>query len=148
MNRVPRYFSWPRRKFFKESQPFYIYNQVLWQLCRWINVIFPKRSIGSKDSSSRKLLTKLPSSFVDCSAFQVALVVKNPFAKAGDREIWVWSLGWEDPLEEGMVTHSSILAWSIPWTEERGGLQSKGSQRVGHDWSDSTHACADSKRRY
>ena len=43
------------------------------------------------------------------------------------------SLGWQDPLEEGMATHSSILAWRIPWTEEPGGLQSKGWQRVGHD---------------
>ena len=43
------------------------------------------------------------------------------------------SLGWEDPLEEGMVTHSSILDWKIPWTEEPGGLQSLGSQRVRHD---------------
>ena len=42
-------------------------------------------------------------------------------------------LGWEDPLEEGMATYSSILAWRIPWTEEPGGLQSMGSQRVGHD---------------
>ena len=49
-------------------------------------------------------------------------------------ETWVWSLGWEDPLEEGIATHSSILAWRIPWTEEPGGLQSMGSQRVGHDW--------------
>ena len=45
----------------------------------------------------------------------------------------VRSLGWEDPLEEGMATHSSILAWRIPWTEEPGGLQSMGSQRVRHD---------------
>ena len=43
----------------------------------------------------------------------------------------VQSLGWEDPLEEGMVTHSSFLAWKIPWTEEPGGLQSMGSQKVG-----------------
>ena len=42
-------------------------------------------------------------------------------------------LGWEDSLEEGMATHSSILAWRIPWTEESGGLQSRGSQRVRHD---------------
>ena len=49
-------------------------------------------------------------------------------------ETWVWSLGWEDPLEEGMATHSSILAWRIPWTEEPGGLQSMGSQGVRHDW--------------
>ena len=46
--------------------------------------------------------------------------------------MWVRSLGWEDPLEKGMTTHSSILAWRIPWTEEPGGLQSVGSQRVRH----------------
>ena len=44
------------------------------------------------------------------------------------RETWVRSLGWEDPLEEGMATHSSVLAWRVPWTEEPGGLQSMGSQ--------------------
>ena len=47
-------------------------------------------------------------------------------------ETQVQSLGWEDPLEKGMATHSSILAWRIPWTEEFGGLQSMGSQQVGH----------------
>ena len=46
------------------------------------------------------------------------------------------SLGWENPLAKGMATHSSILAWRIPWTEKTGGLQSMGSQRVAHDWSD------------
>ena len=50
--------------------------------------------------------------------------------------MWVWFLGWEDPLEEGMETHSSLLAWRIPWTEEPGSLQSIGSHRVGHNWSD------------
>ena len=49
------------------------------------------------------------------------------------QEARVRSLGWEDPLEEGMVTHSSILAWRIPWTEEPGGLQSVGSHRGGQD---------------
>ena len=48
---------------------------------------------------------------------------------------WVRSLGWENPLEKEMATHSSILAWRIPWTEEPGGLQSTGSQRVGHNWA-------------
>ena len=48
-------------------------------------------------------------------------------------ETWVQSLGQEDPLEEEMATHSSILAWKIPWTEEPGRLQSMGSKRVGHD---------------
>ena len=52
------------------------------------------------------------------------------------QETWVQSLGQLDPLEEGMGTHSSILAWRIPQTEESGGLQSVGSQRVGHKWSD------------
>ena len=61
----------------------------------------------------------------------VTQMVKNPPAMW---EIWVQSLGWEDPLEEGMATHSSILAWRIPWTEKPGGLQSMGSQRVGHNW--------------
>ena len=49
------------------------------------------------------------------------------------QEVWVQSLGWEDPLEKGMATHSSILAWEILWSEEPGRLQSMGSQRVRHD---------------
>jgi len=60
----------------------------------------------------------------------VAQMVKNPPAM---QEIWVKPLGWEDLLEEGITTHSRILAWRIPWTEEPGGLQSMGLQRVGHD---------------
>ena len=59
-----------------------------------------------------------------------AQLVKNLHAV---QETWVLSLGQEDPLEKGMTTHSSILAWRIPWTEEPGGLQPTGSQRVGHD---------------
>ena len=58
------------------------------------------------------------------------LVAKNLPAT---QEMQVRSLGWEDPLEKEMTTHSSILAWEIPWTNEPGGLQSGGSQRVGHD---------------
>ena len=53
------------------------------------------------------------------------------------RETRVQSLGWEDLLEKAMATHSSILAWKIPWTEEPGRLQSMGLQRVGHDWATS-----------
>ena len=52
---------------------------------------------------------------------------------------WVRSLDWEDPLEAGMATHSSILAWRIPWTEEPGGLKSMGLQRVGHDRATKHH---------
>ena len=59
--------------------------------------------------------------------------MKNPPAMQETQGTRVQSLGWEDPLEEGMATHSSILVWRIPWTEEPGRLQSMGSQRVGHD---------------
>ena len=55
------------------------------------------------------------------------------------QETWVRSLGQEDPLEKEMATHTSILAWRIPWTEEPGRLQSMGSQRVRHDWATSLH---------
>ena len=54
-------------------------------------------------------------------------------------ETQVQALGWEDPLEKEMATHSSILAWKIPWTEEPGELQFMGSQRVGHNWATNTH---------
>ena len=60
----------------------------------------------------------------------MAQTVKNPLAM---QETWVQSLGWGDPLEEGRATHSSILAWRIPWTEEADELQSMGLQGVGHD---------------
>ena len=60
----------------------------------------------------------------------VAQMVKNLLAV---QETLVRSLGWEDPLEEGMETPSSTLAWRIPWTEEHGGLQSMVLQRIGHD---------------
>ena len=55
------------------------------------------------------------------------------------QETQVWSLGREDLLEKGMAIHSSILVWRIPWTEEAGGLQSMGSQRVRHDWVTNIH---------
>ena len=57
-------------------------------------------------------------------------MVKNLLAMGESR---VQSLGWEDPLEKEMATHSSILAWRIPWTEEPSRLQSEGLQRIGHD---------------
>ena len=66
----------------------------------------------------------------------VAQMVKNAPAM---RVTWVRFLGWEDPLEMGMATYSSILAWRIPWTEEPGRLQSMGSQRVRRDWGTFTY---------
>ena len=62
----------------------------------------------------------------------VAQMVKDPSAM---QETWVPPQGWEDPLEKGMATHSSILAWEIPWTEEPGGLQFRDLQRVGLVWA-------------
>ena len=59
--------------------------------------------------------------------------VKNPPAMQKLQEIWVRSLGWEDPLVKGMATRPSILAWRVPWTEDFGRLQSMGSQRVRYD---------------
>ena len=70
------------------------------------------------------------------SGFPGSSVVKNLSVM---QEMQVWFLGWKDPLEEGLATHSSILAWEIPCTEEPGGLQSLGSQRVEHNWVPSTH---------
>ena len=62
------------------------------------------------------------------------------------QEIQVQSLGWEDPLEKGMATHSSILAWRISWTVDPGGLQSRELQRVGHDRATNTHTYTNMKR--
>ena len=63
---------------------------------------------------------------------------KESAASVGDHKRSVWSLGWEDPLEEEMATWYSILVGIIPWTEEPGGLQSMGLQRVGHNWAHSS----------
>ena len=65
---------------------------------------------------------------------QVALWQRISMSMQETQEMWVWSLGWENPPEEEMATPSSILAWKIQWTEEPVGLQSVGSQRVGHGW--------------
>ena len=83
---------------------------------------------------TKKLPTHPPSGKIPyklmCWVSLVAQKVKNLPAM---QETWVQSLGREDPLEKGMATHSSILAWRIPWTKEPGGLQFMGLQRVGHD---------------
>ena len=63
----------------------------------------------------------------------MSLVAQTGKHLSTTQEIWVRSLGWEDPLEKEVAIHSSTIAWKIPWTEEPGRLQSMGSQRVGHD---------------
>ena len=73
-------------------------------------------------------------SILDCRSHptRASLVAQSVKNLPAAQETWVRSLGWDDPLEK-MATHSSILAWQTPWTEDPGGLQSMGSQRVGHD---------------
>ena len=75
-------------------------------------------------------------------------VVKSPSVMLEQQEMQVQSLGREDPLEKGMATHSSILAWRTPWTEDPGGLQSIGLQRVGRDRSDLAHTHTREHVRY
>ena len=70
---------------------------------------------------------------------------KEPARDAGTQ---LWYLGWEYPLEEEMTTHSSNLAWRLPWAEESGRLQSMGSQRIGHDWVTNTHTQVDASDRH
>ena len=84
----------------------------------------------------------LSSSFCSCS--KASLMVQMVMNLPAMHKTWVWSLGWEDPLEKGMVTHSSILAWRIPGTEEPGGQQSMGSQRVRYNWMTNTKEQKDS----
>ena len=69
--------------------------------------------------------------------FFTSLVAQTVKRLPATQKTWVQSLGWEDPLEKEMATHSSSLAWKIPWTEEPGTLQSMGLKRVGHDWATS-----------
>ena len=72
-----------------------------------------------------------------CHELIASLVAQRLKHLPAMRETWVWFLGQENPLEKEMATHSSILAWRIAWTEEPGGLQSTGSQRVRHKWATS-----------
>ena len=100
-------------------------NKFCW-LCLWL-LGTPVQFLGWEVRLEKGYSYPLRSSW----ASLVAQMVKNPPAMW---ETWVWSLGWEDPLEEDMAIHSSVLAWRIPWTEKLGGLQSTVLQRVGHDW--------------
>ena len=84
-----------------------------------------------------KLTIKIMTVFLYYIVFWASLVAQRLEHLPAMQETWVWSLGREDPLEKEMATHSSILAWRIPWTEELGGVQSTGSQRVRLDWATS-----------
>ena len=89
----------------------------------------------------RQSLQKLSQCFAHSKHSRASQVAQWERIHLSMKEIWVQTLSQEDPLEEEMATHSSILAWRMPWTEEPGGLQSMGSQRVGYDWATKhTHA--------
>ena len=77
--------------------------------------------------------TKIPKLLVMAWETQIAQQVKNLLAMQKTQEMWLQSLDQEDALEEGVATHSHILAWRVPWTEEPSGLQSIGSHRVRHN---------------
>ena len=115
---------------FNETNPyelkrisFYLTNQA-WEYDEFSDEIWPR---------SCKLRTNWRfDRTYDRWASLVAQTVKNLPAV---QETWVWSLGWEDPLEKEMATHCSIVVWEIPWTKEPGGLQTMGSQRIRYNWA-------------
>ena len=98
----------------------------------WLSVVFFVL-VRNLLSFLDRLITFLP----NFGASLVAQVIKSLPAMW---ETEVWSLGWEDLLQKEMATHSSILAWKIPWTKEPRGLQSMGTQRIIHNWATNTHS--------
>ena len=97
----------------------------------WVQL--PQQTMNLK---TKGLVFIIPNIIHIClGASGVAQIVDNLLAM---QETWVWSLFWDDPLEKGMATHSSILYWRIPWTEEPDELQSMRSQRVRHNWGTNT----------
>ena len=117
----------------------------VWSLRIWStkNGLFQAKNLRSFYSSREEITREWTSRNKTCIAespfdsvrvFQVIQWWTNHLLMQEALEMPVQSLGWEDPLEEGMATHSSILAWRIPWTEEPGVLRPVGSQRIGHVW--------------
>ena len=104
--------------------------RILWQACYSLASI-PQIWEFVEISCCLLLLCVLAACLFNSRASLMAQMVKNLPAV---QKTWIWFLGWKDPLQKGMATHSSILAWRIPWTKEPCGLQFMGLQRVGHDW--------------
>ena len=102
------------------------------QICSRIEDIWKFQKVGMQKELKTRRVVASPYVFW---GYPSGSAVKNPAMQ----ETQVWSLGWKDLLEEEMATHSSILTWRIPWTEEPGRLQCMGSQRIGHDCSDWAH---------
>ena len=113
-----------------------LWGMLLWKFVhkvfalKWFSLayVLQSRVVGPHSNSVFMLCRKCQTVFQSvCTILHVvAQLVKNPLAM---QETWVWSLGWEDPLEKEIATHSSIVAWEIPWTEEPGGLQSMASPK-------------------
>ena len=100
---------------------------------KWINRI-PKDAAGDQKKKKKKME---PSSKLKVFTMSIVLTLMAQTVEnlPAMQETWVQSLGWEDPLEKQMATHSSYSCWRIPWTEEPGGLQSTGWQGAGRDWA-------------
>ena len=117
------------------------WRQASFQLCSLLPSPTPKLLyfLSVRDASYVNMMDSFyfPHSLFSPRASLMVQMVKNPLAKW---ETWVRSLGSKDPVEKGMATHSSILAWGIPRTEEPGGPQSMGSQRVRHNWAIFTYS--------
>ena len=123
-------------------------------VAQWWTICLPMQetriwSVVQEDSTCLEATTPMSHNYWGCAlepgqVFLVAQMVKNLSAM---QETQVLSLGWEDPLEKGMFTHSSILAWRIPWTEEPGRIQSMGPQSQTRLKRLSTHACKTIRER-
>ena len=126
---------------------FHLGSFIWWQLYPVLSCLHPQRTVTLKTDFSGDLETwkkrGVSSEFPDLHMSLASEYLGLPCSSNGSsmQETRVQSLGQEDPLEKGMAIHSSILAWRIPWTEMPGGLQSVGSQRVGHNWVTNTHTC-------
>ena len=108
----------------------------IWQADIYIDALVPPQlTLNTLNLKEGRRIIQTKRYIRNCRYLHNCLTSQRLKRLPGMRETWVWSLGWEDPLEKEMATHSSTLAWRIPWREEPGRLQSMGSQRVGHDWA-------------
>ena len=105
------------------------------RILEWVAIPSSRGSSQPRNQTKSCIAGRFFTSWATRKSSLVAQMVKSPPAMW---ETCVWSLDQEDPLEKGMASHSIILAWKILWTEEPGGLQSMGSQRVGPDWTTNT----------
>ena len=134
-SKCPSTNEWIKKLWYIYTMDYYsaIKKQWNWVICRDVDEPGVCHTEWNKLVGERQVLyvDAIWYIYISYGASLVAQMVHNLLVML---ETWVWSLGQEDTLEEDMATHSSILAWRIPWTEEPGRLQSTGSQRIRHDW--------------